>query len=572
MDGTASVGLFSSGGCPKDPRERLFSFIEFDVQRPVLGLFLTLSLSILPASAQAPIESHPLFDPAYAAPWAPAISAVSRWSATPAGVSLFGGDISWRSIPAPAAPPLAAGLEGLRQPGLARQLESIETLAPAQQQELVARLSDARRRAGLALGRFAEGNLNGAEAPGTDAPALKARVQAAQEAHAALDAVEKTGFYGEAAVAARNAAQNSLGRLRGLWAAAKFSESESLRDYIERTHQDLIRDHRELFLLKMKKAEERPFAFFRGFPGLLYSQAALLPQAAALKKTPELMLHGDPHVENIEIAESHGRRVPQFNDFDDSDRSPVGLDLVRMLVGACLGGNGSAKDCINFAGAAAQAYQESLQSDFRDWVKTLDREKSTSKAESRDRKWPDHAGRKILDPGEAARVLKAASLDPREWEVFDRRGAGISSIGMRRYMFVSKKRGYVFELKELGAPALGGFGQKLPGWTARERVQAAYDTLRQIPAQTRTLSADGADWLLHRRKSHEAGLNMSHPLSAARVVGGLLGQAHRGQGVSAEKLAEAARSIPLDRIQALAGAFEAFRGELQRFLKEGVWK
>ena len=45
----------------------------------------------------------------------------------------------------------------------------------------------------------------------------------------------------------------------------------------------------------------------------------------------------------------------------------------------------------------------------------------------------------------------------------------------------------------------------------------------------KTLSYDGRDWGLRRREAEETTLAEDHPLSAARALGGALGQAHRGQ-------------------------------------------
>ena len=56
-------------------------------------------------------------------------------------------------------------------------------------------------------------------------------------------------------------------------------------------------------------------------------------------------------------------------------------------------------------------------------------------------------------------------------------GSGLSSIGMERYIFVSKNHDHVFELKELRASALEFFTLAPEGRSDRERVADAYARL-----------------------------------------------------------------------------------------------
>jgi hypothetical protein len=351
--------------------------------------------------------------------------------------------------------------------------------------------------------------------------------------------------------------------LSPLNAAPAAAQPTELEKFLADFHKDLKREHPDMYRKKLEMAAQDDFRFSRVFPQLVYQKLKESAEAARLASAPEIFLDGDVHVDNTQIEQDKGRRAVQFNDFDDSGRGPSAIDVARMLINSALASPQDKRD--EAVSAARAAYAKSLGQPFADWTKSLQAEPAVAKAKPRDRDWPKHAGKPIKDETMAASLRAAAGLDDK-WKVFDRMGAGGSSIGVRRYMFVHPERGHVFELKELRGPAIAYFTGRAPAEPDRDRLAEAYRELRQVPADVRTLRHDGADWGLRRREAEETGLAEDHPVSAARSVAGALGQAHRGQAPAA-KLKAAAGAATDALVASTTAQIAAWRAELLEILK-----
>lgn len=353
-----------------------------------------------------------------------------------------------------------------------------------------------------------------------------------------------------------------------VWTAP--SCAQELQSFLELRHADLIAARPDLLALKLDKARRNDFDFFRAFPELVYLKLKASPAAARLAATPRVRLDGDFHARNVElVAPGDKRPTPQVDDLDDSALGPAALDVARMLAGAALLSSSDDAQPAKLVSEARAAYDGSLSRSFAGWKASLGVEKSVAASSAKDNDWRHHAGVPVADGALAGRLRAAAGL-PDDWDVYDRRGAGESSIGLQRYLFSSDAHGHVFELKELRAPAPAFFTKELPEKDG-QRLARGYAALRQVPAPVRVVSLDGRDWLLRRRERQSRGLELSAAKSAARVLGGLLGQLHRGQAsVAALKAASAAVSD--------AQIFElvSYVGQARRWLEEllaaGAWR
>ncbi len=351
-----------------------------------------------------------------------------------------------------------------------------------------------------------------------------------------------------------------------VWSAP--SSRDELKSFLDLRHADVIATRPDLFQLKLDKASQSDFAFFRGFPELVYLKLEQSAQAAKLAATPRVRLDGDFHAENVElVAPGDKRPTPQVNDLDDSALGPAALDVARMLAGAALLPSASAKPA-DLAGEARAAYDGSLSKSFKEWRDSLPGEKAVDGSAAVDRQWRKHAGTRVDDPALAAKLRQAAGLRD-DWDVYDRRGAGLSSIGLRRYMFVSDKHGHAVELKQLRAPAPAFFTRELSE-TDAERTTRGYAQLRQIPAGASVATLDGRPWLLRRRESKQQGLELSHARSAARVLGGLLAQLHRAQASEAD-LKAAAAAVGDSQVEALVSYVKQLRLWLQELVQADAW-
>ncbi|MBI3288788.1 MAG: DUF2252 family protein, partial [Elusimicrobia bacterium] len=347
-------------------------------------------------------------------------------------------------------------------------------------------------------------------------------------------------------------------------------DDASLQAWIEQTHGALRRERPDLFDLKMRKAAADNAAFYRAFPQLFYRLLAESPDALALAATPRLRLAGDLHAENAEVVARQKTRVPQVNDFDDTTVAPAGLEAARAFVGAAFLGRGAAEARGLFQEARA-AYRRALKQTFKEWAATVSQEAAVAGAEPKKRHWRRDAGPALSEP-EASAARALAGLGP-QWEARHREGAGLSSIGVRRSLFVQAEREEAWDLKELREePAMAAFpGAFEPGEAADRRVALAYQNLRRVPVAMRAVASAGTGWLARERQGKEAALNLRSRASAARALAGLAAQVHRGQGASAQALAESAQSLSPEVAEQIMARLKDLRAALARLLESGNW-
>lgn len=345
---------------------------------------------------------------------------------------------------------------------------------------------------------------------------------------------------------------------------------ETMRAFIEQTHGDLLRKRPDLFHLKMRKAAASEKAFYRAFPNLFYSKLKSLPEAGSLASAVEVRSAGDVHADNVEISGYRRQWVPQVNDFDDSGKAPASLEIARTLGAAALldDDHESRRDKVE---EARTGYRKALRQGFDGWARSIQDEGAVKDASSRDYDWPHNAGERVTDRKLAARLHKETGLDPEVWKVHDRAGSGLSSIGMRRYMFLSDKEGFVWELKQLRASALEFFTGKPMAESDRRRLEKAFAELRRSPSEAAFLTFDGVDWLLRRREQEMTRLDYSRKSSSARVLGGLAAQMHR-VSAAPDRLNKALASVSTDLVLETVEFMEDMRGALRKLLREGAWK
>lgn len=344
---------------------------------------------------------------------------------------------------------------------------------------------------------------------------------------------------------------------------------DEMRKFVEAFHKELMQERPDLFELKMKKAAASEFAFYRAFPQLFYAQLKRAPEAPVLAQTRKILLAGDLHAENSELVSFRSKSVLQPNDFDDAAIAPVALEIARLL-GSAGALTDKPKDRAALIQEASRAYAKSTGEKFSDWVDGLKEEKSVRDAKQEDREWAKRVGPPLSDAELARRLLKAAGLDAEVWTVHDRMGSGLSSIGMRRYLFISKEHDHVFELKELRGSALLYFTQEAEPDSQRPRIDAAFKDLREVPAEARTLSFDGKEWVLRRREAKQAGLNLDRAKSAARVLAGLGAQLHR-QGATMGELDNALKAVPTELVERSLQFMSGMRDALRKLLRDGAW-
>lgn len=351
-------------------------------------------------------------------------------------------------------------------------------------------------------------------------------------------------------------------------APAGALDDQALAAFIEGRSREERRKRLDLFLRKMRKSAASDFAFFRGMPDLFYDLLARSPEAAALRSSPELLLDGDGHAENVEIVEYKDKRLPQFNDFDDSDRGPAALDMARTLGGAAALGHCD-QSRRELAEEAKKAYLESLKLPFADWRKQVAEEAAVKTGPTSERHWRTHGGKPLDEKDLKAKLFQLSALNPDNWAVLDRAGAGLSSIGVRRYLFAHLKKDHARELKQLRAPAVAVFtGKTAP--KQGPRVSEAYARLRQVPVEVSTVSGLAAEWILRRREGTQTALNLEHPRSTARVLGGLLAQIHREQA-DVQALAKAMRGVEAAAVARWLTEMARMREGLARLLAAGRW-
>ncbi|MBI5201505.1 MAG: DUF2252 family protein [Elusimicrobia bacterium] len=349
------------------------------------------------------------------------------------------------------------------------------------------------------------------------------------------------------------------------------SDAVRVKAFVDAFHKDLIVQNPVLFKQKLAKAAESDFNFYRAFPQLQYAELRQSPHAAALAASVTGRAAGDAHPDNVELVDFDGRKVAQVNDFDDSGIAPLAVDIVRTVAGTWFLTEASDAERRMILEEARKGYRDGLKQDFAKWSESIQSEKSLKEARSRDREWLKHAGTPLSDEPLAERLAKFAGVERKDWKPFDRAGAGLSSIGVRRYMFASDRRSDAYELKQLRASALEYFTGAPQSETDAARVAEGFSKLRKVSAELSTFAFDAADWSTRRREGSHVTLDPKHPKSAARVIGGMLAQMHLAQGLAPARLEEALAAASVRAAEESATAMARFRKELVQLLKDGAW-
>lgn len=505
------------------------------------------------------------------AAWLPALQAMGVWGvagSAPAAQPAFWSALS-AAPPAALVPLLRQLPEGPAAAALQAKMTAVASLPAEEQARLAAVLETAR--AGAVAGMVEAAGRETAVAASAES---MSRLGALRQE---LDGALASRVYGEEA--ALRAGRDGVAREEGVVrralvsrslaaGAAALEEESMLKDFIDDFHADLRRQRPDLFQLKLKKAAESEAAFNRAFPQLFYEHLRGAPEAGALARSKRVLLAGDLHPDNTELADHADRRVLQANDFDDAGRAPAALEIARVLVGAGLLAEGAERG--RLAAEARAGYKKALGLRFKEWADAIADEHAVRRAEAQDMDWPHRAGKPVADAVLAGRLLGAAGLDAADWKVFDRSGSGLSSIGMRRYMFVSKKHGHVWELKQLRPSALLFFTGEAPPRSELPRVEEAWKELRKAPVEMRGLRFDGLEWSLRRREKDRTSLAYGHAASAARVLGGLAAQMHRQLADEAD-LKAALDSVTPELVTRALDFMGRMRGALIELMRKGTW-
>jgi uncharacterized protein (DUF2252 family) len=121
--------------------------------------------------------------------------------------------------------------------------------------------------------------------------------------------------------------------------------------------------------LKHKLMQDSVFVFLRG---TFYRWAALWQETLPdLVKAARVLAVGDLHVENFGTwRDTEGRLIWGVNDFDEVDRMPYAVDLVRLVTSAMFAKreNGLTIDDSAAAAAVLEGYSASLESGGKPFV------------------------------------------------------------------------------------------------------------------------------------------------------------------------------------------------------------
>ena len=350
-----------------------------------------------------------------------------------------------------------------------------------------------------------------------------------------------------------------------------------------------------LFARKLKKLASSPLGFFRGSARLFYEILAE-NRHLTLDSGPTGHVVGDMHLENVGAYRTDTDDVVfDLNDFDDATVAPLWVDKLRIAVSVLLAGRSfqaTAVESLTLTSDLLVAYEEAADgADELPLPKPIallcERARKRSRKELLDMRAPLVEGRRSfargeryleLDPAEEAALpalidAYRRALGPRvpghaaSWRVVDaaHRIAGNGSLGRRRIAFIVRDDAgteRLFELKEAApaaAEALLGRSEVEP---AHRVVKAASSLVKSPPRQLVALPPTSVGALIGRKLCPEedkldlAKLSVGPKLSSvARVVGNVLGRAHR-RDVGPFTI-PSYRADLLDRAVYLAGIFES---------------
>ncbi len=211
--------------------------------------------------------------------------------------------------------------------------------------------------------------------------------------------------------------------------------------------------------LKHTRMAESPFPFLRA---TFYRWVQLWPEVCPeLARAPLVLAIGDLHIENFGTwRDCEGRLLWGINDFDEAERMPYTIDLVRLAVSAKLAikENGLSCDPFEACDSLLLGYEEALQrgggplvlAEKHAWLRHL------AISELRDpttywNKLDQLPTVKNKVPGEVQSILAAAFPEPRlKFRVIHRQ-AGLGSLGRRRFTALTRWKGGMIarEAKEL---------------------------------------------------------------------------------------------------------------------------
>jgi uncharacterized protein (DUF2252 family) len=284
---------------------------------------------------------------------------------------------------------------------------------------------------------------------------------------------------------------------------------------------------------KYAAMRENAFAFFRGTCHLFYQD---WPADAALNEAPAGWICGDLHLENFGSYKANNRLVYfDVNDFDEAALAPVSWDLTRFLTSVWEAGDSLKLEpepthhlCQHFL----SAYASALSTGKSHWIERslaegmigelLKKLKKRSRKAFIDSRTENHKGKLRLhyDDKHALKAKKAdrekvtALIDefantqtqPEFFQVIDvaRRVAGVSSLGLERYVILIEGKGgmdghYLLDLKHQPGSSLRSYlALPQPDWPSeaqrvvsmQQRGQAA------VPAFLSPLTMDGKSYVL----------------------------------------------------------------------------
>lgn len=357
-----------------------------------------------------------------------------------------------------------------------------------------------------------------------------------------------------------------------------------------------VAGHRpEVLSRKAKKLTSSPLGFFRGSARLFYEILADNRQLT-LEQGPVGYVVGDMHLENVGAYRTDADDVVfDLNDFDDATIAPLWTDRLRVAVSVLLAGrsfHATATESLALVNELLQAYDEAAEDAPspalpKPILELCERARRRTRKELVDMRAPIVQGKRRfargeryldLEPEEAAALPALiesyrAALGPRapghaaNWRVVDAatRVAGNGSLGRRRIAFLvadDQNTERLFEFKEAVPAAAEALFGPSEVESAQRVVGAANSLVRSPPRQLVALPPTLLGSLIGRKLCPEedkldlARLSVGPKLSSvARVVGAVLGRAHR-KGCPSFAVVDD-RDELLDRAVYLAGIFES---------------
>lgn len=276
----------------------------------------------------------------------------------------------------------------------------------------------------------------------------------------------------------------------------------------------------ERLALKYQAMQASAFGFFRGAAHLFWET---LPRDARLARSPVVWSCGDLHLANFGVYKGESRLVYfDVNDFDEAGLAPAACDLVRMATSVLVAAEGleiskaEARTLCNglldryasslTAGKARQVERQSSRGLLRELFDAVEGRSRGAFLEERvdmaqggtklridgKRTLPASASDREAAVGLVSRVGRKSDT-PAFFSVLDvaRRVAGLSSLGLQRYVVLVRGRGgpaghYLLDLKQAVPSSLvPRVRTAQPSWsseaarivTAQQRIQASEPAL-----------------------------------------------------------------------------------------------